>query len=388
MKNVFVSRGPVQVDALRTRIQELESEGVPHAEAFERARLEQCIHSWPDAWGDYLEVMLYGGIKVSSDIEVRELGLSISSERKTGNFVFGASSAYTCKLKVNSRDLPGVLDAIQRLETFLNSWHVISWGATIHYYCSFLSPAIGTDGHGVSSLPKNQEEIQQFLSALGEYRLHEKKLVLRAAWWLRQSQHSFLSGVSNPSIFAQYSAYWNAFECLVEVFGDLAPLPSSSSTQKAKNVTDFFQHLSAPPTPSDVATCYQLYVNPGLPQRARHALALAFGPVGEQYFHLCFQQKPKQYQLYQIRNDINHANIVEFNLDDRLRVENGLDRLSYIVLNMFFTLTRRSIILDRNVQACHTCTNLNESALCKLNLLPANTAYWRYICNAYERKTK
>ena len=35
-----------------------------------------------------------------------------------GKFVFNAPWAYPCRLEVKSKDLPGVLDAIQRLEIF------------------------------------------------------------------------------------------------------------------------------------------------------------------------------------------------------------------------------------------------------------------------------
>ena len=144
------------------------------------------------------------------------------------------------------------------------------------------------------SLADEWERVRQFLNALGAYQPHQRELILRAAWWLRQSQHSFLSGISSPSSFAIYSAYWNAFECLIEVLCDLAPPPSSSPTQKAKDVAEFFQNLSTTPTSADVETCYRLYVNPGLPKRARHALALAFGPVGEQYITYVLTKDPNK----------------------------------------------------------------------------------------------
>jgi len=371
-------------EAFFARIRKFQSKGIAHPEAFERARLEQSIQSWPEAWGDYLQVWLYGGIEITSDVEVQGLGLYISSERKTGKFVFHAPWAYLCRLEVKSKDLPGVLDAIRRLEKFLNSWHVVSLGRTIHYFCVFFFQ--GADVQ--TSLTGELEEVKQFLNTLETYQPHQQELILRAAWWLRQSQHSFLSGVSSPSSYAMYSAYWNAFECLVEVVCDLVPLPSSSASQKAKEVAEFFQRLSGAPTPADVETCYQLHVNPGLQKRARHALALVFGLAGEQYFDMCFKQRPKRNQLYQIRNDINHANIVEFNLDDRLRVENGLHRLHYIVLNIFFVLTKQPIMLDQEVQACHTCVNLDETKQCKLNLLPLNTPSWRHVCDMYARKAK
>jgi len=371
-------------EALLSRLRDLKSKGIPHPEAFERARLEDRIRAWPEAWGNQLRVMLYGGIEITSDVEIRELGLSISSEKKTGSFVFNAPWAYQCKLDVKSMDLPGVLDAIQQLEIFLNSWHIVSGGRAIHYFCTFFFQGADTQ----TSLTEELEGIKRFLGVLGAFEPHQRDLILRAAWWLRQSHHSFLSGVASPSSFSIYSAYWNAFECLVEVLCEIAPPQSSSPTQKDQEVAEFFQHLPAKPTPADVDMCYHLYVNPGLPKRARHALALAFGHVGDQYFHMCFQQKPERNRLYQIRNDINHANIVEFSLDDRLRVENGLHRLSRIVLNMFFILTKQPIMLDQEVQACHTCENLDEASQCRLRLLPSDIPFWRYVCAEYARKAQ
>lgn len=362
-------------------VEKLTVQGVSYPEAFERARLEQSIRSWPKAWGDYLEVWLYGAIEITSDIDIPELGLHVSSVKKTDKFVFSAPWAYRCRLEVKSKDLPGVLDAIDRLETFLNSWHIVSWGRTIHYFCTFFT----SGGDAVTELPKEWEGIKRFLSALGRYKQHQCDLILRAAWWLRHSQHSFLSGHYNPSSFAIYSSYWNAFECLVELICDIVPPRTLSRTQKVQNVAKFFQNRRQP-TPADVEFCYQTYVNPGLPKRARHALAVVFGPVGEQYYEECFRKQPEQDRLYQIRNDINHANIVEFNLDDRLRVENGLYRLQIIVLNMFFVLTRQSVMLDTEIRACHTCAHLDQARTCKLNLLPADTRYWRYVCDSYTKK--
>ena len=371
------------VDALFTRIRELQAQGLPHHEAFERARLEGAIERWPANWGDELEVWLYGAISVTSDVERPDLGLRISAERRTGQFVFNAPWAYQCRISVKSKDLPGVLDAIGRLETFLSAWHVTSWGRTIHYYCHFFFSASDVQ----TSLTDDLPNIELFLRSLDRLSPHQRDLVLRAAWWLRQSQHSMLSGVSQPSSFVVYSSYWNAFECLVEAYCDLRPLRSDSPAEKAANVAAFFATRRPPPSPADVDACYRGIVNPGLPQKARHALALAFGLIGEQYHELCFRRKPESQRLYQIRNDINHANIVEYNLDDRLRVENGLARLQLIVSNMFFILTAQSVMLDQVVRACHTCTSLAPSRECARQILPPDTPPWRYGCDKWVAKT-
>jgi hypothetical protein len=353
-----------------------------HHEAFERAKLQGAIDRWPEQWGDDLEVWLYGGITVDADIERPELGLRVSAERRTGQFVFNAPWAYPCRLKVKSRDLTGVLDAITRLETFLSAWHVTSWGRTIHYYCHLFFS--GADVQ--TSLSDDLPAIDRFLLALKALSLRQRDLVLRAAWWLRQSQHSILSGVSQPSSFSLYSAYWNAFECLVEAYCDLIPPPADSPSAKAAKVAAFLAGRASPPKPQDIEACYHAIVNPGLPRKAGHALGLVFGPIGDQYHEICFRRKPKAEQLYQIRNDINHANIVEYNLDDRLRVENGLARLQLIVLNMLFVATAQGVMIDQDVRSCGSCASHTGGATCALQRLPAGVLPWRYVCAAWTSK--
>jgi hypothetical protein len=361
------------------RLKDLRGERMPYPEAHERAWLEDKIRAWADTPGDELVFWLYGGIQVDSDIDLPDVGVHVSSQRKTANFVFKAQSAYECRVRVRSKDLPVVLDAVERLETFLSAWCVTGRGATIQYFCSLLF-----SGGEVFSWPPDQlTGIKHFLSALNRRRGRQRDLILRAAWWVRQSHESLSTGKWNPSMFSMYAAYWNALECLTEAICDAVPPKKLSKVEKTQGVSRFFRDLGRIPGPADVDECYRLYVDPGFRQRARHALRQAFGVVGEQYYKECFEKKPETERLYQIRNDINHANIVEFKLDDRLRVGNGLVRLRLIVLNLLSLLTDQGLVLDSAVQACHTCAHLDETQSCRLSLLPAATAYWRYVCDQY-----
>jgi hypothetical protein len=66
-------------EEILSRFFQLKSQGVPLGEAWERSRIEHALKSWPDHWGDYLHVSLYGAIDISDDIDVPGLGGSVSN---------------------------------------------------------------------------------------------------------------------------------------------------------------------------------------------------------------------------------------------------------------------------------------------------------------------
>ena len=371
------------------RLKELLAQGVSIDDASEQIFIEDRIRLWQEGvqekWGDDLVFFLYGGINVTEDVDIPELGIRVEAERKEGRFVFGAPEAYVCRVKIKSIDFPGYIDAVERLEQFLNAWHVVSWAKPIHYFCALFHQP---NGGGITNLSSDLSNIRQFMNAASWSEDHLRVLIDRAAWWLRHSRHEFSSSGHETPAFQRYTSYWNAFECLMEVICDIVSPLFLSPAQKKQAVAEFFKLLDHVPTPEDVDTCYRAHVNPGFHARARHALIVVFGLIGEQYYDECFRKQPKQNRLYQIRNDINHGKIVEFNVEDRRRVENAQRRLWLIVLNLFFVITRLPLILDREVRSCYTCVNIGEKNQCQLGLLPDDEAYWRYVCDQYARRDK
>ena len=335
----------MQNDDFVTQFLNRKSQGIPTGEAWETTRLEHALKSWPTQWGNYLHVSLYGGIHITNDIDIPTLGIHISSKMKTGDFVFGASFCYDCQVKVKSRDIAGFWDAIKRIEIFLNSCSVaLSFqggsptkgaGTSIHYYCQFLSDA------GATGLAINDyiDTINSMLEKLHTCPSEQRQILLRAMWWMRQARHDFLSGNITPSIFSLYLSYWNAFECLVDYACKINPLGKLPRLKKQEMVDSFFQNLSTSPSLEDVEKCYREIINPGLKKRAMHALTSVLGQeTGESFHSECFTKNSQADSLYQIRNDIDHGNIVEYDLSTRLRVINGLNRLQDIVLSFIYAL--------------------------------------------------
>lgn len=335
-------------DLLRkiTQIDDLQSRAEPVSGLLERESLGERIASWPAEWGDYLRVSLFGAIDISSDLVWPELGIEISSKREEGTFAFQHFSTYPARVRVKSRDLEGVSDAIERLEDFLNAWHIamcqsgstptFGAGCSIHYYCSLLTLPYAV----VSELTEHERRIRSFLQGCDKHSKEDRQKIMRAAWWIRQARHDFLSGAPIASIFALYSAYWNAFECLVDVFCDLVPMPKLSKLEKTQMISEFFSGKSWPPGPQDIASCYKEIVDPGIRQKARHVFNQIADPkLGDRFYEECFTKQEGCYPLYQIRNDIDHGSIVEYDVESRWRVLNGLERLQAIVVPLFTSLT-------------------------------------------------
>jgi hypothetical protein len=329
-------------DDFVTQFLDRKSQGIPIGEAWETTRLEHGLKSWPIQWGNYLHVKLYGGIHITNDIDIPTLGIHISSNMKTGDFF---PFYYVCQVKVKSRDMAGFLDALERIEIFVNSCSVAlslaggsptkGAGASIHYYCRFLSDA------GATALTINDYiyTINSMLDKFYNHPTEQHPILLRAMWWMRQARHDFLSGNLTPSIFSLYLSYWNAFECLVNYACEINPLGKLSRSKKEKMVTSFFHNLSASPSLEDIEKCYREIINPGLKERAKHALTSVLGQeTGESFYSECFAKNSRADSLYQIRNDIDHGSIVEYDLSTWLRVINGLNRLQGVVLSFIHVL--------------------------------------------------
>jgi hypothetical protein len=326
-------------DEFINRFFERRKQGVPVGEAWEVSRFELSLSNWPKDWGDYLHVSLYGGIQIDHDIEIPSLGIYVNSEMQTGDFVFGAPFCYDCRIKVKTKTIDGFWDAIGRLELFLNSYSIVSLlsgssptlgaGDSIHYYSGFIS----SSSIAQRSVEQYVEKVLNVLSNLEKFPPKQHQILMRAMWWLRQARHDILSGNSNPSVFALYLSYWNAFECLISVICDIFPMAKFSKSQKKEKVSEFFRNLAEEPTPADIVNCYHEIINPGIGERAKHALISVLKPeIAEQFYQDCFTCVPEDQRLYKIRNDIDHGNIVEYDFPTRIRVINGLNKLQSILI--------------------------------------------------------
>jgi len=209
-----------------------------------------------------------------------------------------------------------------------------------------------------------------------------RSLVDRAASWFRQGKTGYFAGGWRSSIFAEYAAAWNAFECLVGAICSLNPPRGTNRTEKQQLINDYLASIGRPPTLQDIDFCYSRIVNPGLRHETTHALRLIFGATADQYLAELFSATPQENSLYNIRNDINHANINETKFEDWLRVGRGYARLSLIVRQLLRIAGALPVILDPWIRSCFTCEHKKETD-CALGLRPASEQYWKFACDRH-----
>ncbi len=163
-------------------------------------------------------------------------------------------------------------------------------------------------------------------------------LTWRTLWWIRHARDDEFTGQQHSSLFLIYLSYWNALERLVEAVERLQPPTKLTRKEKNDAVAAFSAGLTSPPSAEDVQKCYHELVNPGLKRRARHAFEFAERTLpafsADEAFEMCFERTPIDERLYNVRNDIDHGNVVEFDLVTRQRVQKCLDELSLIVLGL------------------------------------------------------
>ena len=372
-------------ERLMEAARELREEGKPWHEAFKLAQLDELIKRWPSEWGDDLQVRLYGDIEIQEKVDLPDLGITIAPEKsipKEGSFVFGAPYAYVAKVRVSQKDMAGLFDGINRVEKFLSAWRMTEWGgAATQYWCHFFQRSVGI----VSCLDiKKINDIKKALSIVEQYTDRQQTLIYEASWWLRQYETPFYNN-QNPSVFNEYLSYWNAFECLTEAVCDIYKPAKRTKKEKDRAIQDY-EAKHKPLKNEDIDKLYNEVVNPGLRGLVKHALTMCFGVVGDQYYAECFTKQPKDLCLYQVRNDIAHGNIVEYDFKTRLRVERAHQRLWMIVTNMLAYLTHQRGALDREVSSCYTCANFSQGQMCRLGLLPQGKRYRCFTCRKYEPK--
>jgi len=123
-----------------------------------------------------------------------------------------------------------------------------------------------------------------------------------AIWWYRKA-----CSTAYYSIFDSYTAYWNCLEIMCNVAG--------SKVHKGTEVDDAIQEYlkgRAEVKAGHILHCYNNFVNYSIKEQMKDALKDLIGEEqASQVTYQCFEIKPEEDRLYQIRNDINHGNIRE-----------------------------------------------------------------------------
>ena len=141
-------------------------------------------------------------------------------------------------------------------------------------------------------------------------------------------------------LLKRYAAYWNAFECLVDAINIIKPREKLTKDEKQKLLDNLYEDNGNKLDAKFVQEAYLNIINPGLKQKAEHALTLCFGDLSEHYMKECFTLKDKKNRLYDIRNAINHGEIDAENPEEHARIQSRMRKLFFQLPSNYYVYQR------------------------------------------------
>lgn len=334
MNNKFEEQ-PDYLDSVAERVsqraRELQSDGYEWGRAHGKAWLEHRIREWPSAWGDDLHILLYGDFEPpKSDLHIQPLGITVHAKKLENTVIRSATCVLKATVKIGEKSVDALVDAARRINVLLGAWTLVTWGNSASGWWSWVTHDAGA---GVID-PLSHEDLNRAINGILRLPQPVRQRVDAALYWIREPRN-LIRGFHRNDLLRIYTAYWNAFECLVEAVNILRPQRKLSKSEKQQRIDDFVSQRSGKLTPGDIQKCYQDIVNPGFVGKASHALRECFGGDAETYIKECFKLADVDDRLYNIRNAINHGEVDAENLEELLRIESRLRRLWMIVWGMF-----------------------------------------------------
>lgn len=338
--------GLEEIDKWVRRAQELAAEGLDWSQAHGVAWLEQRISLWPEAWGDDLQILVFGDFSPPDGLfEIPSLGITVFPEKQEGHGIRNAMCVLKATVKVKEKTVREVIEAGRRINVFLGAYTLVEWG---NGGCGWWSWVIHGTGSGAGTTLAHND-LPRAVDGILRLRPDIKQRVEAALFWVREPRNLLMEFYRND-VLRVYSAYWNAFECLVEAIIALRPMPKSDRKSKRELLDRFLSERKGRLTLHDVQDCYQRIVNPGFVGKAAHALQICFGPEASQYIDECFRLSDKRNRLYDIRNAINHGTIDAEHPEELTRVQSRLTRLWMITWRMFGLLIPFPAPLDSTLK--------------------------------------
>lgn len=290
------------------------------------------IQEWPPAWGNSLEIYIYGDFNApDSEVQIESLGITIYPEKIEDTHVKSAMYVLRARVEVKEKTVSELADAAHRINILLGMWSLLEWGSADKGWWSWVTHGRQVYG-GASKI--DHKDLHVPIESLLKLPEPVKRKVEAALYWIREPG-SLLQEWHRSDVLRLYASCWNAFECLVEAVNILRPQQKLSKEKKQQLIDEFVAQRGGKLTAQDIQDCYRQFVDPGFSAKARHALIVCFPKEADTYFLECFKAPDK---LYQIRNDINHGNVDAEDPNELLRITTRLQLLSKIVLRMFSRL--------------------------------------------------
>jgi hypothetical protein len=334
-------------ERLFRRTQELQTEGLDWLKASSIAWLEERIRQWPAAWGDSLQVLIYGDFKPpEKGIDIPSLGIFIHPEKQEKTVIRTAHCVLRATVQIEEKSIEALIDASQRINVLLGGHTLVEWGNGACGWWSWVTHDTG--GGTITKL--DHKDLPLAIESIQKLPHNIRQKVDAALYWVREPKSTFLES-HKSDLLRVYSAYWNAFECLVEAVNILRPPKKLTKSEKQKIIDQIVAKNSGKLTPALIDACYKSVINPGFVLKATHALEVCFEKEAVDYINECFRLAQKKDRLYEIRNSINHGNVDAENPHELIRISSRMSRLWMIVWRMFGRLISFPAPLDSKLNA-------------------------------------
>jgi hypothetical protein len=319
--------GSEDIERWMQRARELAAKGLDWSQAHGIAWLEERVAQWPEGWGNDLQILIFGDFSPPNDVlAVPSLGITVFPEKQENTVIKNAMCVLKAIVRVQEKSVSGLIEAGRRINVFLGAYTLVEWGNAGCGWWSWV-----THGTGSSVGAKlAHDDLPRAVDGILHLRPEVRQKVEAALYWVREPRNLLMEFYRNDTLRV-YSAYWNAFECLVEAVIAIRPMPKSDRKTKQQLLDAFISERKGRLTLGDVQECYQRIVSPGFVGKATHALQVCFGDEAAHYVNECFRMPDKKNRLYDIRNAINHGDIDAEHPEELLRVESRLRRLWMII---------------------------------------------------------
>ena len=329
-------------ESVLERARELHESGFEWGQASGKAFLEHRIENWPVGWGEDLHILIYGDFEPPiAEMHIESLGITVHPEKLKNTVIKSPMCVIEATVKIEKKNIASLVDAKRRINVFLGAWTIVNWGNNFISWWSYVTHGTGS---GVVTL-FDENELHGSINDILQLPKPVRQKVEAALYWVREPRNPFWESYRSD-LLRMYTAYWNAFECLVEAINIHCPQNKLSKSDKKREIDKFVSQRSGNLTAEDIQKCYQEIVNQGFVGKAKHALKICFPDNYEMYINECFTTQDPSEHLYNIRNAINHGDIDAENPDELIRIESRLSRLWLIVWQMFGRLVRFQAPVD------------------------------------------
>jgi hypothetical protein len=154
------------------------------------------------------------------------------------------------------------------------------------------------------TVPLNEDKIREAVEVLENVESltgEEKDAIERALKWYRES-------FGARSLFNRYSMLWNCLEIVASRWGTESQTSRRERLEAAKS---FLLGKGESLALEDLSRLQNEIVQDSIRARMSRGFERLFGAEASIAIDLCFSRSPAKARLWEIRNDINHGNIVQ-----------------------------------------------------------------------------